>query len=302
MEMSEALELFLRRKRPATQRAYRGAMFGLEVHSGKPLEKVVSLDILKYLDRIGAKVMKDGTLYSPVSARHQFHCLSSVFKFLHEVELIQKNPTSAAKHAISWRQEEQKRPTAALQFGLVRKALRAETSKNLKKSLRNRGILALLFGAGLRRSEALGLKVGDVRVNPFGVLYLNLQTTKAGKSQVRVLAKFAHKYVSQLVLQRKREEATDADPLLVCYREDGSIRGPLSVASLYRTFRNAMKQLGIDAAPHAARAAFATQLKRLGVDDREVAAALGHGSANMVHVYDKRRMTLEESPALMLKV
>jgi integrase len=66
-------------------------------------------------------------------------------------------------------------------------------------------------------------------------------------------------------------------------------------------FKRYAKALGIDAAPHAARATFVTRLKELGFDDRDVAAAVGHKTEHMVRLYDKRQRDHKISPAKKLR-
>jgi site-specific recombinase XerD len=286
---SEALDLFLKHKRPNTRRSYRQSLIGLELAARKPLEKITPMDIMRFLDGIAERL-------ATATVKRHFHAIRSTYNYLVDLQLIPINPAKAAARAISWRQEEQRRPTATLDWGVMRKALRAQISSHPKKVIQARAVVALLFGAGLRRSEALGLNMDSVKVSEFGEMYLELSHTKSGKKQMRFLAKFARKFVARLVSQRKEEGADNSDPLLVFYYKDGRERGRLSEKTFYLIFRRVMKSIGVKAAPHSARAALATKLKREGVDDRIVAQVLGHATDQMVKVYDHRRISVEENP------
>jgi Site-specific recombinase XerD len=155
--------------------------------------------------------------------------------------------------------------------------------------LRNRAVIAVLFGSGLRRSEALALDIGAVKVSPEGVVFLELLTSKSGKRQARTLAKFAWKYLSSYISQRKAEGGQNVDPLFVWYYANGKPRGRLSQGSFYRIFRDSCRQIGIKAAPHAARATFATRLHQVTGSDLLTADALGHQTTAQVRKYVKDR-------------
>jgi integrase len=142
--------------------------------------------------------------------------------------------------------------------------------------------------------------VGDVKVSPKGVVYLELKNSKAGRRQVRVVAKFARPYISRLISQRKAEGADATDPLFVFYYASGKVRGRIDQLTLVRVFKKYCAIFGIKAAPHSARATFATKLKSMGFSDRETADALGHLTEEMVRVYDKRAKEVEDSPAIKL--
>ena len=51
------------------------------------------------------------------------------------------------------------------------------------KGRRDRAILATLFGGGLRRSEVVGLHIGDIKKTSSGTTYLYLRHTKAKKEK-----------------------------------------------------------------------------------------------------------------------
>lgn len=295
----DAIEIFLAMKTPNTKRTYFSVWFDFERLTGKAIEKITDMDAMRYFAELKARPGPDGTSIAAATIKHRYHVLNSIYAYLLDLGLIERNPIRAVARALSFRQATQKRPTALIPFGQVKKILRAPEART-KQGIRDRAILALLFGGGLRRSEVIGLNVEDIKVSPKGVLFVELTRSKAGVRQVRALARFSWRYVSRLVAQRKAEGAKEGEPLIPFYRVDGSARGRIDARTLSRRFKRYCALFGIKAAPHAARATFATALKSMGFDDREAAQALGHGTESMVRVYDKRARSVDDSPAIKL--
>lgn len=276
----DVIELFLAPKTANTKRAYRQALDHFERHCGT-LAEMTPERALRYF--VGLKPK-----YSDATIRLRFQVINAIVGFLMDMDMLSKNPLRAAARAISWRQAIQVRPTALLPFGGVRKIIRHH-APNTKNGIRNRGMLALLFGSGLRRSEAIALDMGAIKVSPDGVIYLELTRTKGGIRQPRTIAKFAWKYLSVYVSQRKSEGATNDDPLFVFYYRDGKPGKRLNESTLYRVFRSTCKALGFKAAPHAARTTFGSKLWADTLSEITVADALGHKGTTQVKRYAKDR-------------
>lgn len=299
MMIHDAIELILAMKSPNTKKQYRSIINIFENFVGKPINKIKPIESLEYFATLKRAIAPDGKPYADKTILTHFHALHSVCEHLMALDYLKNNPLRAVKYAISRRQKTQKRPTALIPFSVVRKILRAPEGRS-KKAIRDRAILAVLFGAGLRRSEAIALAVDDVKVSPKGVVYLELRNSKAGRRQVRVVAKFARPYLARLISQRKSEGAISTDPLFVFYYASGKVRGRIDQLTLVRVFKKYCAIFGIKAAPHSARATFATKLKSMGYSDRDTADALGHLTEEMVRVYDKRAREVEDSPAIKL--
>lgn len=298
--INDALELILAMKAENTKHHYRFVFDTFVNHCGVKPEKIEAKHALKFFADLKKARTRDGTPIAARTVKNYFSVLHSIYENLLILDFVKKNPIKIVKVALSMRQMQDKRPTAFVPFDKVKEVLGAPEPKT-KRGVLDRAMLALLFGAGLRRSEALGLKVGEVKVSPEGVMFLELPKTKAGKSQVRVIAAFATPIVSALVSQRKADGASDSDPLLVFYYKDGRVRETLAPETLARRFKRYCKRVGVKASPHAARATFASKLKDLGFSDRETAESLGHATEGMVRVYDKRRRSVDDNPAFFLK-
>lgn len=290
-EISDAIELFLAMKTPNTKRAYRLAIDEYERVVGA-VGMATPADAMRYFVRV--KNTKSGATLAL-----KFAAISAIYNYLIDMGLLQKNPLRAVKRSISWRQSAQVRPTAILPVGAVRKIMRL-SFEGTKNEIRNKAFLALLFGSGLRRSEAHELTLEQIKVSPGKLLYIELTKTKAGKRQVRSIAKFAVKYIRKLITQRNCEGAKNTDPLFVFYRVDGGIRGRVDIKTLYRIFKSASARAGYRAAPHAARVTYATRLHDLTKSLLLVSRALGHSNTQQAEKYIRDRERLEDNPAILL--
>lgn len=142
--------------------------------------------------------------------------------------------------------------------------------------LRDAALLTLLYGAGLRISEALSLKRGDV---PFGPSLVILG--KGRKERVvpvlALVREAADAYVAAIPFAGGRET-----PLFLSRR--GRAMSAREAQGLMQKLRG---QLGLAqrATPHALRHSFATHLLAGGGDLRAVQELLGHASLSTTQTY-----------------
>ncbi len=135
-------------------------------------------------------------------------------------------------------------------------------------------MVALAYGAGLRVSEVIKLKVRDL---DFGSMRVNVRMSKGKKDRVTLLPEKL-----KLALQRLCYGKTGGDFLFESERG-----GHLHPRSLQWVFKRALKKAGIakDAHFHSLRHSFATQLLENGTDIRYVQELLGHASIRTTQVY-----------------
>ena len=169
----------------------------------------------------------------------------------------------------------------------VPKSLSADDAKALLAAIfRRRGdawvkqrdfaVLTLLYGAGLRISEALGLRRGDV---PFGD-WLTIIGKGNQTREVPVLATAAEA-VDNYVAACPFDGGPSA-PLFVSSR--GGALGPRAVQRLVEDLRASL-DLPPHVTPHALRHAFATHLLGNGGDLRAIQELLGHASLSTTQRY-----------------
>lgn len=162
-------------------------------------------------------------------------------------------------------------------------------------TIRNRALMAVLFGGALRIGEAIGLQVGDVEMIGDQTI-LVLRHTKAGEPQEQPLPTWAAKHVKKYLEIRKGHMARDYDPLFTSKGRRMTIRQ----ATIQ--FVNEGARVGAYGLyPHSARRCAITKLLRDGVPLADVQRFSRHAALETLLDYDKRRMTREHHPAHLLK-
>jgi len=141
---------------------------------------------------------------------------------------------------------------------------------------RDAAVLALLYGSGLRISEALGLKGADARAGEAVTV-----TGKGRKQRMVPLLPQVQKLVADYVALCPYDLPADG-PLFV-----GLKGGPLSPRVVQLTMARLRGALGLPdtATPHALRHSFATHLLSRGGDLRSIQELLGHASLSTTQIY-----------------
>jgi integrase/recombinase XerC len=143
---------------------------------------------------------------------------------------------------------------------------------------RDAAVLTLLYGSGLRISEALGLKGADLASPGDTVLRV---TGKGGKTRLVPVLPAALQAVAEY--RKLCPYHLDADGAL--FR--GARGGALDPAILQRAMRKMRSALNLPdtATPHALRHSFATHLLGRGGDLRTIQELLGHASLSTTQIY-----------------
>lgn len=213
---------------------------------------------------------------------------------------VRRNPFDPERVPPPPRASGRKRPTEMVSFEKVRAVLEAPPA-HTTRGVRDRAILGLLFGAGLRRSEVSRLRLADVRKTPKGTWFLSLRATKSGKDSTQALPKWAGEQLSVHLRERKRQGARPSDFVFIGFRgRGGAVPGDrISDSGIYKLFKHYCRAAGAGEflTPHSARATAITKLLSDGVSHREVQEFSRHASVQMVELYDKRRLDIEDNPA-----
>ena len=141
---------------------------------------------------------------------------------------------------------------------------------------RDAAVVTLLYGCGLRISEALGLTGADV---PLPVVMRIIG--KGGKERIVPVIDAARDAVAAYL----RLCPWPVDPDAPLFR--GARGGPLNPRLIQKVMEQARMQLGLPATatPHAMRHSFATHLLTAGGDLRVIQELLGHASLNTTQAY-----------------
>ena len=143
---------------------------------------------------------------------------------------------------------------------------------------RDRAVLLLMYGSGMRIAEALSLTGADV---PLGETLL--VKGKGGKERVVPILPITRQAVDAYLSQCPYPIEPD-DPVF-----KGVKGGPLSQGMVQKAMAKARIALGLPdtATPHALRHSFATHLLGAGADLRSLQELLGHASLGSTQIYTK---------------
>ena len=141
---------------------------------------------------------------------------------------------------------------------------------------RDIAVVTLLYGCGLRISEALGLSGRDL---PLGEVLRILG--KGGKERIVPVLPVARRAVAEYAAACPFE-ITAHEPIF-----RGARGGPLNPRLIQKVTEQARLQLGLPATatPHAMRHSFATHLLSAGGDLRAIQELLGHASLSTTQTY-----------------
>ena len=144
---------------------------------------------------------------------------------------------------------------------------------------RDAAVMALLYGSGLRISEALGLKRREVPLPGEGDVII--VTGKGNKTRMVPVLRNVLTLVQDYVAMCPHR-LTPEGPIFV-----GARGGPLSPRIIQLTMERLRGALGLpdSATPHALRHSFATHLLNRGGDLRAIQELLGHASLSTTQIY-----------------
>ncbi len=145
---------------------------------------------------------------------------------------------------------------------------------------RDRAIVELLYGAGLRVGELVALDVRDVDLRGREVRVLG----KGRKERIVPLPAAARRAVDDYLALR-RGPGYQGEPLFRALAARG--RGRLSQRSVRRILRERARRAGLPGRvhPHRLRHSYATHLLDMGADLREIQELLGHASLSTTQRY-----------------
>jgi integrase/recombinase XerD len=211
---------------------------------------------------------------SPATICRKTAALRSFYRHLRREELIDSDPTASVDPPAKRR----KLPHV-LSYAEVQRLL--ESAKGSDPiALRDRALLELMYGCGLRASEAVGLELTDIDlerrfVRPHG---------KGNKERIVPLGSAAAAAVGRY-LRSGRPELAGSRPVRTLFLNFRG--GPLTRQGLYKIIRRHAKEAGLDGkmSPHTLRHTFATHLLSGGCDLRSLQEMLGHADVSTTQLY-----------------
>ena len=142
------------------------------------------------------------------------------------------------------------------------------------QNLKHRSIIALIYSAGLRRSELLNLKIQDIDAAR------NLLIIRGGKGN-----KDRQTIISIRLIEDLRVYYKEYKPKVWLF--EGPNGKQYSATSIVKILARSVKRIKINkhVSPHMLRHSFATHLLEQGVSLRHIQKLLGHNSSKTTEIY-----------------
>lgn len=265
-----------RRYSPHTLDAYSRDLSGFFDFAAEHLDKVPETadlaklevrDFRAYLSQRAARHIDKSSLARELST------LKNFFKWLARYDIL-RNPALSVIRTPRRAKVLPKALEVNDTFNVIDEA--QNLASNSWQGLRDTAIFTLLYGCGLRISEALSLNVGDIGNNDF----LRIKG-KGNKERIvpllPVVVENINKYLAECPYQPKQGE-----PLFLGARGDR-----LVPRIIQRQMQKIRAYLGLpdNLTPHALRHSFATHLLAEGTDLRSIQELLGHASLTTTQRY-----------------
>lgn len=243
----------------------------LSEHAGKSPDKK-TLEGLKPADFRSYLAARRRARLTPASMARNFSAVRSFYKFLRRNNIISND----AIDAVSSPKLKKRLPRPLSQDAAKRTIEDVGDFADDWVADRDIAVLTLLYGCGLRISEALSLNVGDLDKKDIMTI-----RGKGGKERlvpiIPIVTQAVDKYMKACPKKLKR-----GDPLFI------GVRGKrLNARNVQLAMQKVRTALGLpsSATPHALRHSFATHLLTAGGDLRTIQELLGHADLSTTQHY-----------------
>jgi integrase/recombinase XerD len=270
------LALLAARRAPRTVEAYRRDLADLAAHLDGPPATAGAEQIEAWLADLRGRGQAPSSVARRAAAARSF--------YRHLVALGQRADNPAAEIDLPRRR---RRLPRSLSLGEVERLIDAANGTT-PRSFRDRALVELLYGAGLRVSEAVGLERGGIDLEGRTVRCVG----KGDKERVVPLGGQAVEALRRYLARGRPYLDRRHRPELFLNAQGG----PLTRGGAFLILRRLAAGAGLDPErihPHLLRHSFATHLLEGGADLRSVQEMLGHADLGTTelytHVSDRRR-------------
>jgi integrase/recombinase XerD len=278
-EIEGFLALLAARRAPRTVDAYRRDLAAFTAWLGRSPALATSSDLERYLAAERAAGRASATIARRAAALRAF--------YRHQNLLGMRRDNPAAELELPRRR---RRLPRTLSPGEAERLIEAAAGTT-PRALRDQALVELLYGAGLRVSEAVGLDRSGVDLDG----RLVRCTGKGGKERIVPVGRQAAEAMRRYLARGRPYLDRRHRPELFLNAQGG----PLTRAGMFLILRRLAAKAGLEpdrVHPHLLRHSFATHLLEGGADLRSVQEMLGHADLATTelytHVSDRRRREL----------
>ena len=212
---------------------------------------------------------------APRSVARLVACVRGFYKFVAIEKKLPHNPAEDLRAPRAW---------AALPRFLSLEAvdrLLAQPDVNTPRGLRDKALIEVLYATGLRVSELVALRAGDLNLEDGYLTCIG----KGDKQRMIPLGQEAIEWVRRYIRDgRPALLKKKTSPWLFVNARDG---GALSRVGFWKVLKAYGTQAGIsrELSPHVLRHSFATHLLDRGADLRMIQVMLGHADLSTTQIY-----------------
>jgi site-specific recombinase XerD len=275
-ELEGFLAVLAAQRAPRTVEAYRRDLGALADWLGRAPSSVSTEELERYV----ADLRKQGLAGATIARR--IAAVRGLFRHLVLIGALVDSP--AASLELPRRRSPLPRTLSAAEADRLLEA----AAGTAPRALRDRALVELLYGAGLRVSEAVGLERGAIDLDDRVVRCVG----KGGKERVVPIGREAVKALRRYLAQGRPHLDRRHRPEIFLNAKGG----PLTRAGVFLILRRLAARAGLEPErvhPHLLRHSFATHLLEGGADLRSVQEMLGHADLGTTEIYthvsDRRR-------------
>jgi len=236
--------------------------------AGRPVETLDRKDLESFI----RSLMTAGQ--SPRSVARLVACLRGFYRFVVVEQRLPKNPAEDLRAPRGW--------ASLPKFLSLEEVdrLLEQPDAAAPRGLRDKALIEVLYATGLRVSELVSLRAGDLHLDE-GYL------TCVGKGDKQRMVPMGHDAADWV-----RRYIRDGRPAILKKRPSpwlfvNARGGPLSRVGFWKILKGYGKTatLNIDLSPHVLRHSFATHLLERGADLRMIQVMLGHADLSTTQIY-----------------
>jgi integrase/recombinase XerD len=213
---------------------------------------------------------------SPRSVARSVACVRGFYRFIAAEQKLADNPADDLRAPRAW-------PSLPKFLSLEDvDRLLAQPDTSSPRGLRDKALIELLYATGLRVSELISLRAGDLNLDEG---YLTC-VGKGDKQRMVPMGQEAATWVTRYIREGRPKLLPKGRPsqsLFVNARGGGA----LSRIGLWKILKDYGKRAGLSAelSPHVLRHSFATHLLERGADLRMIQVMLGHADLSTTQIY-----------------
>jgi len=262
----------VRRMSPNTIESYARDLAQLAAYAEKAGKEVQHLD-RRDLEAFVRSLVTSGL--APRSVSRAVACVRGFYKFITVEQKLEQNPADDLRSPRAW--------ASLPKFLSLEEVdrLLAQPDVSTPRGLRDKALIEVLYATGLRVSELVSLRAGDLHLEEGYLTCIG----KGDKQRIVPMGQESAQWVQRYLrdgrtpMLRKRHS-----PWLFVNARDG---GPLSRIGFWKVLKAYGKSAGLarELSPHVLRHSFATHLLERGADLRMIQVMLGHADLSTTQIY-----------------